>query len=88
MSNLFILKDIFTYWLKLGISGFRLANTQYLTEDPDLHDESRSILPVEPNNYQSLVHIYTRDRSENAAVLSKWQEIVRNETAGKGYACS
>ncbi|KYN34075.1 Maltase 1 [Trachymyrmex septentrionalis] len=76
--------DIFTYWLKLGISGFRLANTQYLTEDPDLHDESRSILPVEPNNYQSLVHIYTRDRSENAAVLSKWQEIVRNETAGKG----
>ncbi|XP_018357330.1 PREDICTED: maltase 1 isoform X1 [Trachymyrmex cornetzi] len=76
--------DILTHWLKLGISGFRLANTQYLTEDPDLHDESRSILPVEPNNYQSLVHIYTRDRSENAAVLSKWQEIVRNETAGKG----
>ncbi|KAG5337708.1 MAL1 Maltase, partial [Acromyrmex charruanus] len=76
--------DIFTHWLKLGISGFRLANTQYLTEDPDLRDESRSILPVEPNNYQSLVHIYTRDRSENVAILSKWQEIVRNETAGKG----
>ncbi|KYM93520.1 PREDICTED: maltase 1-like isoform X2 [Cyphomyrmex costatus] len=76
--------DILTHWLKLGISGFRLANTQYLTENPDLHDESRSIFPVEPNNYQSLVHIYTRDRSENAAVLSKWQEIVRNETNGKG----
>lgn len=75
-----------THWLKLGISGFRLADTQYLTEDPSLRDESRSILPVELNNYQSLVHIYTRDRSENAAVLSKWQEIVRNETAGKGYA--
>ncbi|KYQ57725.1 Maltase 1 [Trachymyrmex zeteki] len=76
--------DILTHWLKLGISGFRLADTQYLTEDPSLRDESRSILPVELNNYQSLVHIYTRDRSENAAVLSKWQEIVRNETAGKG----
>ncbi|XP_028048130.1 maltase 1 isoform X2 [Monomorium pharaonis] len=76
--------DILTHWLKLGISGFRLANTQYLTEDPKLHDESRSILPVDPNNYQSLVHVHTRDRSENAAVLSKWQEIVRNETAGKG----
>ncbi|XP_011684669.1 PREDICTED: maltase 1 isoform X2 [Wasmannia auropunctata] len=75
---------ILLYWLQLGISGFRLANTQYLTEDPELRDESRSILPVEWNNYQSLVHVHTRDRSENAAVLAKWQEIVRNETAGKG----
>ncbi|XP_011155525.2 maltase 1 isoform X2 [Solenopsis invicta] len=76
--------DILTHWLKLGISGFRLVNTQYLTEDVELHDESRGILPVESNNYQSLVHVHTRDRSENAAVLSKWQEIVRNESAGKG----
>jgi len=76
--------DILTHWLKLGFSGFRLANTQYLTEDPQLREESRSILPVESNNYQSLVHVHTRDRSENAAVLAKWQEIVRNETAGNG----
>jgi hypothetical protein len=69
----------------LGISGFRLANTQYLTEDPQLRDESRSILPVEANDYQSLVHIYTRDRPENAAVLAKWQEIVHNETNSQGY---
>lgn len=80
-----LFKDILTHWLKLGISGFRLMNTQYLTENPELHDESTGILPVEPNSYQSLVHVHTRDRSENAAVLSKWQEIVRNETAGNGY---
>ncbi|XP_014470018.1 PREDICTED: neutral and basic amino acid transport protein rBAT-like isoform X2 [Dinoponera quadriceps] len=76
--------DILAHWLKLGISGFRLANTQYLTEDPDLRDESRSILPVESNNYQSLVHIHTRNRPENAMVLMKWREIVRNATDGKG----
>ncbi|KAL6256118.1 hypothetical protein P5V15_012241 [Pogonomyrmex californicus] len=76
--------DILTHWLKLGLNGFRLVNTQYLTEDPQLHDESRSILPVESSNYQSLVHVYTRDRSENAAVLAKWQGIVHNETAGEG----
>lgn len=76
-----------SHWLKLGISGFRLANTQYLTEDPELRDESRSILPIESSNYQSLTHVHTRDRPENAAVLLKWQEIVRNETAGKGYVC-
>jgi len=80
-----LFKDILTHWLKLGINGFRLANTQYLTEDPQLRDESRSILPVEANDYQSLIHIYTRDRPENAAVLAKWQEIVHNETNGQGY---
>lgn len=76
--------DVLTRWLKLGISGFCLANTPYLTEDPQLRDESRSVFPVEPNDYHSLTHIYTRDRSENAAVLTKWHEIVYNETNGKG----
>lgn len=80
------LKDILSHWLKLGISGFRLANTQYLTEDPQLRDESRSMFPVEANNYQSLTHVYTRDRPENVAVLTKWQGIVHNETNGQGYA--
>ncbi|XP_020293571.1 maltase 1-like isoform X2 [Pseudomyrmex gracilis] len=76
--------DILTHWLKLGISGFRLANTQYLKEDPQLHDEARSILPVESGNYLSLTHIYTRDRPENIEVLTQWQEIVHNKTDGKG----
>jgi len=81
---IYLFQDVLTYWLKLGISGFRLANTQYLTEDPELRDESRSIIPVESNNYYSLTHVYTRDRSENVAVLTKWYEIVYNETSGKG----
>ncbi|KOX71035.1 Maltase 2 [Melipona quadrifasciata] len=76
--------DILSHWLKLGISGFRLANTQYLTEDPNLHDEFRSTIPTEADNYDSLIHAYTRDRPENAAVLTKWQERVRNETDNKG----
>lgn len=76
--------EILSHWLKLGISGFRLANTQYLTEDPDLRDEYRSKVPTDADNYDSLVHAYTRDRPENAAVLSKWHERVRNETGGSG----
>ncbi|KOC61981.1 Neutral and basic amino acid transport protein rBAT [Habropoda laboriosa] len=77
--------DILSHWLKLGISGFRLANTQYLTEDPELRDEFRSIIPTEVDNYDSLVHAYTRDRPENAAVLTNWQERVYNETNNKGF---
>lgn len=85
VSRSLLFQDILTHWLKLGISGFRLANTQYLTEDPNLRDESRSILPVESNNYQSLVHIHTRNRPENAAILMAWRELVHSATDGKGY---
>lgn len=73
-----------SHWLKLGISGFRLANTQYLTVDPDLHDEFRSTIPTEADNYDSLVHAYTRDRPENGVVLAKWHERIHNETRKKG----
>ncbi|XP_043493977.1 maltase A2 isoform X2 [Polistes fuscatus] len=76
--------NILKHWLKLGISGFRLANTQYLTEDLSLRDESLSSIPTEIDDYQSLVHVYTRDRPENAEILTKWQEIVYNETKGQG----
>ncbi|OAD56819.1 Neutral and basic amino acid transport protein rBAT [Eufriesea mexicana] len=77
--------DILSHWIKLGISGFRLANTQYLTEDPDLHDEFRSTIPTEADDYDSLVHAYTRDRPENVGILSKWKERVYNETENKGF---
>lgn len=72
------------HWLKLGINGFRLANTQYLIEDSTLRDESLNAIPTDIDNYLSLVHVYTRDSPENAAVLTKWQEIVYNETKGQG----
>lgn len=85
---IYVFQDVLTRWLQLGISGFRLENTQYLTEDSQLRDESRSFLAVETSNYNSLTHIYTRDRPENGAVLMKWHEIVHNETNGKGYVCS
>ncbi|XP_076657440.1 CD98 heavy chain [Halictus rubicundus] len=76
--------NVLSHWLKLGISGFRLANTQYLTVQPELHDEFRSTIPSEADTYDSLIHAHTRDRPENAAILSKWQERVYNETDNKG----
>nr|XP_031833676.1 neutral and basic amino acid transport protein rBAT isoform X1 [Nomia melanderi]XP_031833677.1 neutral and basic amino acid transport protein rBAT isoform X1 [Nomia melanderi]XP_031833678.1 neutral and basic amino acid transport protein rBAT isoform X1 [Nomia melanderi] len=76
--------DVLNHWVKLGISGFRLANTQYLTVHPELNDEFRSTIPTEADDYNSLIHAYTRDRPENAAILSKWQERVYNETDNKG----
>ncbi|XP_066598365.1 amino acid transporter heavy chain SLC3A1 [Prorops nasuta] len=77
--------DVLKHWLKLGISGFRLANIPFLTEDPALRSESVSSLPtIGDSDYNSLVHVYTRDRPENVAVLQKWFEVVQNETEGTG----
>ncbi|XP_033327990.2 CD98 heavy chain [Megalopta genalis] len=76
--------NVLTHWLKLGVSGFRLANTQYLTIQPELHDEYRSTTLTAVDNYDSLVHVHTRDRTENAAIFSQWRERVFNETDNKG----
>ncbi|XP_076234628.1 CD98 heavy chain [Calliopsis andreniformis] len=76
--------NVLSHWMNLGISGFRLANTQYLIEDPELRDEFRSTIPTEVDNYDSLVHAYTRYRPENAEVLAQWQEKVYNQTNNKG----
>ncbi|XP_015591180.1 maltase 1 isoform X2 [Cephus cinctus] len=76
--------DILNHWLSLGIEGFRLANTQYLTEDPNLHEESRAPQSAHTNDYESLVHAYTRDRPENSNILRKWRDLVLNNTKGEG----
>lgn len=76
--------EIFKFWLKRGISGFRIGTTQYLVEDPNLQDEQRSTIPADSNEYQYLVHVHTKDREENAGILKQWREVVSNFTNGDG----
>lgn len=77
-------QDILSHWLERGVSGFRLGNTQYLTEDPDLRDESRGASPANTDEYSSLAHVYTHDYPENGDVLRQWRELVVNRTNGDG----
>ncbi|XP_063977502.1 amino acid transporter heavy chain SLC3A1 [Diachasmimorpha longicaudata] len=75
---------IFSHWLDLGINGFRLGFTQHLIEDPALQDEKMSTNAAQADEYESLVHVHTRDRVENAQVLRIWRENVINKTKEDG----
>ncbi|XP_011310013.1 neutral and basic amino acid transport protein rBAT isoform X2 [Fopius arisanus] len=75
---------IFNHWLDLGISGFRLGFTQHLIEDPNLQDERLSSSAADVDEYESLLHVYTKDRVENAQVLRVWRENIINKTNGDG----
>lgn len=74
--------EILSQWLDLGVMGFRLVNTQFLTEDPTFQNEGMS--GGVPESYSSLNHVKTRDRVENGAILREWRKIVLNKTNGEG----
>ncbi|XP_043274132.1 neutral and basic amino acid transport protein rBAT isoform X2 [Venturia canescens] len=74
--------EIFSHWLQRGVSGFRLGNTQYLTEDPNLKSESFGTVPANADEYQYLTHVHTYGRLENGEILRQWREIVTNRTNG------
>lgn len=77
--------DILKHWMKLGVKGFRLANTRYLIEDPSLANDSLSTsYPAIAGSYESLIHVHTRDHAQNAIVLRQWRDIVMNYTNGEG----
>ncbi|XP_012256819.2 alpha-glucosidase isoform X2 [Athalia rosae] len=76
--------DILMHWLKLGVTGFRLANTQYLVEKLSSGNEAATAQPADSESYQSLNHVYTRDVIENGVVLRQWRQIVSNNTNDNG----
>ncbi|KAK0090929.1 hypothetical protein PV326_003990 [Microctonus aethiopoides] len=76
--------DILSFWLNRGVSGFRLGSTQYLTEDPARQNEQSSATPADPAEYQYLMHVHTKDREDNAKILTQWREIVTNITKNNG----
>ncbi|KAL7301445.1 hypothetical protein TKK_0005885 [Trichogramma kaykai] len=73
------------FWMNLGVTGFRLANTRYLYEDTDLKDDKPGqFYPAEKDNYDSLLHVNTRDHSQNAVLLNLWRNVVLEHTNQEG----
>lgn len=73
------------YWLDLGIDGFRIDAVPHIFEDSELRDE-----PVDPdsdgdpNNYNSLKHIYTKDQPETFELVYGWRKFIDNYTNAVG----
>merc|ERR1719498_2147533 len=71
------MKDVLRFWLKLGVSGFRVDAVPFLLEDPNLHDESVNVTceqfyPI----WSCMNHSYTQNDPKNHDIIRGWRETV------------
>lgn len=55
------MKDVLTFWLEMGVDGFRVDAVNNMFESEHLLDEPKSGLIDDPLDPLYLDHIYTKD---------------------------
>ncbi|XP_060524168.1 maltase 1-like [Cylas formicarius] len=79
------MKDTMKFWLDLGVDGFRVDAVPHIYEDAQLRDEPLSNNSgVDPNNYDYLDHVYTKDQFETFQLIYDWRDFIDNYTATAG----
>ena len=71
------MENVLTFWLDRGVDGFRIDAIIHLFEDALLRDEPRSNRPgVLPDDYDYLIHLYTKDQDEIYNLTSSWRQLM------------
>lgn len=71
------MKNVLTFWLDRGVDGFRIDAINHMFEDARMLDEpSANRTDLSKNDYESLVHLYTRDQDETYEVLKSWRSLM------------
>ena len=71
------MRNVLTFWLKRGVDGFRIDAINYMFEDTRLLDEpSANRTDIPADDYDSLVHVYTRDLNDTYDVLKSWRKLI------------
>ncbi|XP_031839078.1 alpha-glucosidase [Nomia melanderi] len=71
------MKNVLTFWMDRGVDGFRIDAINHMFEDVRSLDEpkaNRTDLPAD--DYDTLVHIYTRDQHETYETLRSWRKLM------------
>lgn len=56
------MKKILEFWLNKGVAGFRVDAINHMFEDNRYLDEPRNPFNNDPNSYDYLSHVYTKDQ--------------------------
>ncbi|XP_066245462.1 maltase 1-like [Euwallacea similis] len=75
------IRDIWTYWLDMGVDGFRIDAITKAYEDEQLRDEPKT---SDNNDYNSLDHVYTKDQVETFELVYSWRKFLDNYTTANG----
>lgn len=83
------MKDVLTYWMEKGVSGFRIDAVptlfEKMNEDGSFPDEPRSYNPnCDQYDHCSLLNIYTEDQPECYDMVSQWRKVVDDYAATNG----
>uniref|UniRef100_A0AAG5DRP9 alpha-glucosidase n=2 Tax=Anopheles atroparvus TaxID=41427 RepID=A0AAG5DRP9_ANOAO len=62
-----------TFWLEMGVDGFRLDAINHMFEDEQMRDEPPGW--GAPGTYDELDHIYTKDNPDTYGVVYSWREL-------------
>ena len=69
--------NVLTFWMNRGVDGFRIDAINHLFEDPNFRDEPKANVPGVPDDdYDSLLHIYTKNLNETYEVLKALEKTV------------
>lgn len=76
-----MMKSVLTYWLDLGVDGFRIDAVPSLFEmeadgNGNYPDEPRSYISNDTANWDYLKHIYTTDQPETIDMVYQWRALM------------
>ncbi|TDG41736.1 hypothetical protein AWZ03_011842 [Drosophila navojoa] len=72
--------DVLGFWLDRGVDGFRIDAVPHIFEhrnaDGSYRDEPLSGWNSDPNSYDYLDHIYTKDQPETVELMYEWRDYL------------
>ncbi|KOC70313.1 putative maltase H [Habropoda laboriosa] len=75
------MKNVLSFWMDRGVDGFRIDAINHMFEDARFLDEpSANRTDIPKDDYDSLVHIYTKDQNETYQVLSSWRKLLNDHS--------
>lgn len=78
------LKRILSFWLDLGVDGFRIDAVSHFFEDPNFADET--LKPgMSGDKYEDYDHSLTTNQPETIQLLKQFRDILDNKTAEDIY---
>ncbi|XP_033222514.1 alpha-glucosidase-like [Belonocnema kinseyi] len=73
------MKDALKFWLDRGVDGFRIDAINFAFEDKLFRDDPNSnISGIPKDDYDSLIHTYSRDQNETYGLIANWRKFMDN----------